>query len=138
MQVRQLDHLNLSVHDLDESIEWYARIFGFELKERGLNFRGVPFAVLQSGDALLCLYHRPDRESLDGEQLELRHLHGVNHFALRIEDRDAWETIVRREELPLLYGGLTEWPHSLAWYIADPTGYEIEVALWSEGVPAFG
>jgi len=138
MRVRQLDHLNLSVRDLDESVEWYARVFGFELAERGLSAAGVPFAVLRSDEALLCVYHRPGRESLDGAELERRGLHGFNHFALRIEDREAWEEIVEREGLELLYGGLVEWPHSLAWYVTDPTGYEIEVALWNEGAPAFG
>lgn len=137
MQVQHLDHLNLSVTDLDETIEWYGRVFGFELKERARNYMGIEFAVIQSGEALLCIYEHPDRESLDGEQLRSRGLHGFNHFALRIQDREAWEEVLERERLPLLYGGLTEWPHSLAWYVADPTGYEIEVALWNRGQAEF-
>jgi lactoylglutathione lyase len=137
MQVRQLDHLNLSVRDLDESIEWYARIFGFVLRERGLNSRGTPFAVVQAGTALLCLYHQPGREFLDGAALRERAIHGLNHFALRIDDREEWEETLEREGLELMYGGLTEYPHSLSWYVTDPTGYEVEVALWNDDEIAF-
>ena len=35
MKVKQLDHLNLSVQDLDESIDWYRRVFGFSVVEEG-------------------------------------------------------------------------------------------------------
>ncbi len=138
MSVRQLDHLNMSVTDLDASIEWYARVFGFELKERAQNAAGVPFAVIQAGTALLCIYHHPERESLDGAALTERKLHGFNHFSLRIDDRAQWEQVIERESLDILYDGVIEWPHSLAWYVRDPSGYEIEVALWNDDEIAFG
>ena len=37
---------------------------------------------------------------------------------------------MEREHLELEYGGLVRMPHSDAWYVKDPTGYSIEVALW--------
>ncbi len=138
MKVRQLDHLNMSVDDLDQSIEWYGRVFGFELRERAESASGIPFAVIQSGTALLCIYHQPTRSMVGATQLEERKLHGFNHFSFRIDDRDAWEEVIAREELEILYDGVLEWPHSLAWYVKDPTGYEIEVALWNDDEIAFG
>ena len=63
---------------------------------------------------------------------------GLNHFALRITDRDEWVQTVEREGLEVRYDGVVEWPNSEAWYINDPTGYEIEVAWWRNGEPAFG
>ena len=62
----------------------------------------------------------------------------MNHFALRITDEAGWRETLARERLPLNWGGETRWPHSTAWYVTDPTGYEIEVALWDDDTVRFG
>ncbi|MEM7305220.1 MAG: VOC family protein [Planctomycetota bacterium] len=131
MRVKHLDHLNLSVASLAESIDWYRRVFGFEPMESG-TYRGGPWTIVRCGDALLCMYEHADRLHLDGDQLRARRLHGLSHFGLRIDDREAWERTVEREGLHLLYGGASRWKHSTSWYLLDPTGYEIEVALWDD------
>ena len=74
----------------------------------------------------------------DPDAQRARGVHGLNHFGLRITDRAGWEKTMEREGIEPEYGGPVRWPHSTAWYIQDPTGYEIEVALWDEGVPRFG
>ena len=56
----------------------------------------------------------------------------------RITDEAEWLAIIEREEVPILYDGAIRWPHSRAWYVTDPTGYEIEVALWDNDRIAFG
>lgn len=136
MFIKSLDHLNLTVNDFDETAEWYGRLFGFEVVERGLQ-DGARWGVIRSGDALLCIYEHPELEHQDRFVRQRAGHHGMNHFALRITDREAWEEIIEREGLELSYGGRIDWPHSDAWYVKDPTGYEIEVALWREGSPAF-
>ncbi|HIG10115.1 MAG: hypothetical protein ABGY71_12015 [bacterium] len=85
-----------------------------------------------------CASTRLWAESSSTEPSYARALHGVSHFSLRIADRSGWEQTIADEELELLYGGLVEWPHSLAWYVADPTGYEIGVALWNDDTVRFG
>ena len=136
MRVRQLDHLNLSVRDFDETAGWYRRVFGFEVVEEKTT-DGVRWGVLRSGDAMLCVYHHPELEFLDSDGMRGRGLHGVNHFGLRISDRAEWEATVAREGVEVHYGGPVRWPHSTAWYVADPTGYEIEVALWDDDTVSF-
>ena len=126
MSIRHLDHLNMSVADLAASEDWYGRVFGFERVEGG-TYDGRPWAILRAGEALLCLYEHPERRAPDPE--EHGH-HGLSHFGLRITDRRAWEETVAREKVEVGYGGEHRWPHSTAWYVTDPTGYEIEVALW--------
>ena len=51
LRLRHLDHLNLSVTDLAQTRDWYARVFGFELVEEGVQDDGTPWAILRSGDA---------------------------------------------------------------------------------------
>jgi catechol 2,3-dioxygenase-like lactoylglutathione lyase family enzyme len=133
MSVKHLDHLNMSVRDLAESLDWYGRVFDFRKVEGG-TYDGRPWAILKSGDALLCLYEHPARKSPDPE--EHGH-HGAAHFGLRVTDRKAWEETVRRERVAVEYGGAVRWPHSTSWYVTDPTGYEIEVACWDEDTVRF-
>lgn len=137
MRVQHLDHLNLSVASLEESARWYQRVFGFEKKEEGL-YEGRPWQILQSGEACLCLYERPGFQLLDSCEAARRELHGISHYGLRIDDRAGWEATLEREGVEVFYGGEVRWPHSSAWYVKDPTGYEIEVALWDEGRASFG
>lgn len=137
MTVKHLDHINLSVADFDRSVDWYRRVFDFVLVEEGLQ-DGVRWGVIRSGEALLCLYEHRDRKNLNRFELGDHHLHGMAHFGLRITNEAAWLKVVKREKVPVLYDGVIRWPHSLAWYVNDPTGYEIEVALWNDDRIEFG
>ena len=84
-QVKHFDHLNMTVQNLQESLEWYRRIFGFTLVESGERDLG-PWAIVRSGEAMLCLYERAGRTYEipygDGPH------HGICHFAIRITDRE--------------------------------------------------
>ena len=65
MQVKHLDHVNLTVRSFDETVDWYRRIFGFEIVEEEVE-DGVRWGVIRSGDAMLCIYEHPGREFLTG------------------------------------------------------------------------
>lgn len=134
MNVKHLDHLNLTVKDFDETADWYRRVFGFEVVQDEVA-DGMRWGVLRSGEAMLCIYEHPEFEHGPREDLGQ---HRLQHLALRITDREAWEEVLRREQLELNWGGETRWPHSTAWYVSDPTGYEIEVALWDNDTVTFG
>lgn len=129
MKVKQLDHLNLTVGNFDETVDFYGRVFGFELVEEAVR-DGVRWGVIRSGEALLCIYEHPEMRLPDNDTRRERGLHGINHFAFRITDRKAFEATIEREGLKLYYDGMIRWSHSDSWYIKDPTGYEIEVAAW--------
>ena len=137
MKVQSLDHLNLTVSNLEASIAWYAKIFGFKVVERGVRDSG-PWAIIRSGDALLCIYEDPSRLSPSRFRLDGQERHVIYHFGLRITDRDAWLSTVKDNNLELDFGGENIHPHSSSWYVADPTGYSIEVALWNENIIRFG
>lgn len=125
----QLDHLNLSVTCFAESVQWYERVFGFELVEQGVD-EGKPWGILRSGDSMLCIYENPQLEPLDEDE-DLNTYHRVNHFGLRICDGDAWKQVLERYGIRVSYGGNSiRYPHSTSWYVSDPTGHRIEVVLW--------
>ncbi len=134
--IKQLDHLNITVRDFRESVDWYRRVFDFELVEEGLQ-DGSPWGVIRSGEAMFCIYEHRDIEMLDRHAMRARGLHGLNHIGLRITDREEWLARADREGVEILYDGSVRWPHSTSWYIQDPTGWEIEVALWDDDRIAF-
>jgi len=134
--ISNLDHLNLSVKNLEETAKWYQRIFGFEIVEKGLQ-KGVPWGVIKSGDAMLCIYQHPEYSFMAGDDLERRKTHGLSHFALKVTDLKEWKSVMERENIKVSYGGAIKWKNSTSWYVNDPTGYEIEVVFWHTGSPIF-
>ena len=130
MTIKQLDHLNLTVANLEDTIDWYGAVFGFEVVEHGVR-QGTPWAILKSGEAMLCVYEharraRPSRYLADGGPR-----HTIYHFGLRITDREAWLGKIEEHRIELEFGGENDYPHSSSWYVSDPSGYSIEVALWN-------
>lgn len=136
MKVRNLDHLNLSVQNFDETVEWYGRVFGFVKVEEGVQ-DGVKWGVIKGGDAMLCIYERPNLKKLNWKEDADAGRHYVAHFGLRVEDQAEWEAAIETHGLKLEYGGVIEWPFSLAWYLTDPTGHMIEVVKWHDEVIQF-
>ncbi|MBX9878343.1 MAG: VOC family protein [Candidatus Obscuribacterales bacterium] len=131
MKIKHLDHLNMSVKNFDKTVDWYNRVFGFTLVEYGVR-GGVRWGIIKGGESMLCIYEHPEREYADFDDSRLHNFHGINHFGLRITDRNEWEDVIKREKLEVAYGGAVDYPHSTSWYVTDPTGYEIEVALWNK------
>jgi len=130
-----LDHVNFSVNNLEESIEWYSRVFSYKVVERGTQ-DGQLWGIMRSGEALLCMYENPELKLLDRFDSAKLGVHYVSHVGVRISDRGAWESVIERENLEIQYDGVMRMPHSHAWYVIDPTGWEIEVTLWDDG-PCF-
>ena len=128
--ILNIDHLNLTVASFKESVKWYKNVFGFELVEEGVQ-NNLPWGIIKAGEAMLCIYEAPDRLFMSGSELQNKNFHGLSHFSLRVEDEERFLKKVEDNKLELGYGGLIQWPHSKAWYVTDPTGYEIEVCLWN-------
>jgi 4-hydroxyphenylpyruvate dioxygenase-like putative hemolysin len=111
MQISNIDHLNLTVADFDTSVDWYQRVLGFELVEEDVQ-DGTRWGVIRQGDAMLCIYQFEDCRLEDRFAMRKMGLHGINHFGLRITDQDAWEKVIARENIKVLYDGPIRWPHS--------------------------
>lgn len=131
MKISQLDHLNMYVRSVNETIDWYRKVFGFEEVEGG-DRDGTRWSIIKGGEALLCIYERPDLDYPTKGTVG-----AINHFGLRITNREEWERTIDREQIEVEYGGAIRYPNSWSWYVKDPTGYEIEVALWDGDLISF-
>ncbi len=107
---------------------WYQRAFDFVLFEEGVQGE-KPWGMIQKIDALLCIYEQPDLVLLDRFESAKKTIYYLGQFGLRIDNRKKWGKTIIRENIDILCEGLVRWPKSLAWYIKDSTGWEIEVAL---------
>ena len=125
----KLDHINLTVENLDKSLEWYEKLFGFETVEQYVRDNGKRFAVLQADDVLLCITEYPGRKSAEDNPSDEEYAF-IYHFGLRIENPEDWKDKVNEYKVPLRFGGPIRYPHSTSWYIRDPSGHEIEVVHW--------
>ena len=57
-----LDHINMSVINLDESLQFYNETFGFENVEQG-TYKGTPYAIVKNGESMLCMYELKKEDS---------------------------------------------------------------------------
>jgi catechol 2,3-dioxygenase-like lactoylglutathione lyase family enzyme len=106
-----INHVALEVGDLDEALEFYARVFEFELRGR------IPgMAFIDMGDQFLALSEGRTQEP-DGQR----------HFGLVIDDVDAVRSALAAEgidEIP------TSFPKSVDF--EDPWGNHFQVVAYPE------
>ena len=123
LPIERIDHVNMYVADLAATIDFYGRVFGFEVKE-DQSAAPEPWVIVgRAGVAYLCLYEqRGARPATEGLRL--------NHFGFALAP-NAFEAARRALEemgVPLALGGPMAWPRSRSLYVTDPSGYLVEIA----------
>jgi len=119
VQITHIDHLNFTVSDMKQTIKFYKDLFGFQVIEEGQNSIGTPFIIIGISDKLvLCLSE--NKAALKSEMF--------NHFGINIKNFDMTLEELESKNIPLLYGGVSNYPNSRSIYIADPNGIEIELS----------
>jgi catechol 2,3-dioxygenase-like lactoylglutathione lyase family enzyme len=117
MIISQLNHVAIHVADVERSVAFYRDVLGLELIPRpAFTFPGAWFRL--GGDQELHIIGERTREVIS-------HNRG-NHFALMVDDFDAWER-------HLAARGVNLAPRRLrpdgAWqlYVIDPDGHYVEL-----------
>lgn len=126
----KLEHVNLTVSDLDRSVAFYCDVLGLEVRWQGHTSSGKHAAHVGNREMYLALFAAtsPGRATLDYGAV------GPNHFGLIVEDLDA----VRPR---LEAAGIT--PHledayepGRRLYFYDPDGMEVELVEYLDTGPA--
>lgn len=119
LKALSLDHVNMTVKDLAESVAFYGELFGFTEKKDQSEDRSK---IIGNDSIKLCMYEDP--------ALEIGA--GLNHFGFHVEN---FEDIVEKCEsmgIPMPYG-VVNWEKSRSVYIVDPNGYEVELSEFNGG-----
>ncbi len=118
LKATSIDHVNMQVKNLEQSVRFYADLFGFEIKqESNTNKADLPSKIIGNDAIKLCMYEVPDM-SPEG---------GIAHFGFNIANFDEIIEKCRESGAEILYGGIVDWETSRSVYIVDPSGYEVEL-----------
>ena len=125
MQLEGIDHVALSVRDVELSAKWYIDVLGFERKHEGM-WKGIP-TFIAKGTTAIALF--PARNH-DSKKTPTRAAWmDMLHLAFRADRKNF--VVAQRE---LKERGITfefqdhEISHSI--YFRDPDGHELEITTY--------
>lgn len=122
MKISNIDHINLYIKDINDTIQFYQELFGFEVKERSLH-KGREHAILgRSGSALLAVYELAEDQEFSLENQM------INHFGFVTENFEESFKIAKEKGILGWGNGITNHENSRSFYILDPSGHEIEIS----------
>ena len=119
LKALSLDHMNMTVKDLEESVNFYGELFGFVEKK---DQPEQTSKIIGNENIKLCLYEDPNLEIGDG----------INHFGFHIENFEGIVEKCQSMDIVMPYG-VVKWEKSRSVYIVDPNGYELELSEVSGG-----
>jgi len=114
LKALSIDHANMNVKNLEESVDFYTTLFGFELKKDQPEQQSK---IIGNETVKLCLYEQP----------ELVFTKGINHVGFHIDNFDDVVEKCMSLNITMPYG-VIEWESSRSVYIIDPNGYELELS----------
>jgi catechol 2,3-dioxygenase len=136
MEIKELGHLVLYVHNIDRSATFYRDVLGWKQLRAAENgpLGRVPVALFSSGRThheLLLIEVGEDAQPLPRG----RHV-GMYHFGLKVgnTDDELRAAILRCQEAGVHVVGMSEHPVTHSLYINDPDGNEIELYIDVPGV----
>lgn len=119
-----LEHVNLTVRDLDRSIDYYCKLLGLQVRWEGkaLSERGTVRAAHVGGErCYLALFEAEEPERAVSDYGHA----GMNHFGLVVADLQATrERAVALGTPPHLDA---DYEPGKRFYICDPDGIELEL-----------
>ncbi len=116
LKVNGIDHLNMEVINLNETVEFYNQLFGFTVK---MEQPAENSKIIGNEKVKLCLYQTEDFHGYTKK--------GFHHFGLHIENFEEVMNKCKEMGIEIFYGGPLKWEKSTSIYIKDPNGYEIEL-----------
>jgi catechol 2,3-dioxygenase-like lactoylglutathione lyase family enzyme len=118
-----LEHVNLTVADLDRSIDFYCRLLGFRVRWRRDGGEDRPAAHIGDDRVYLALFEAPPsrngRAPLDYDAV------GLNHFGFVVDDLAAMKQ--RLAELGVAPKSEADYEPGRRLYFLDPDGIEVEL-----------
>jgi catechol 2,3-dioxygenase len=135
MEIKELGHIVLYVHDIDRSAAFYGDVLGWKRLQSANGPLGrIPVALFSSGRThheLLLIEVGEDAQELPRG----RHV-GMYHFGLKVGDSDdeLRAAIQRCQEAGVNIVGSGDHTVTHSLYITDPDGNEIELYIDVPGV----
>ena len=120
----RLEHVNLTVGDLERSIRFYTELFGLRVRWQGTTSSGTPAAHVGDDDSYLAFF-----EGRGASPAWNYGAVGYNHMGFVVEDLDAAKA--RVIELGGEVHGEDEYDPGRRLYFTDPDGFEVELVEYA-------
>lgn len=122
MAIASLEHVNLTVTDLDRCVKFFQELCGWHVRWRGAAMMGGETVHIGTDTAYLAIYTNPAASGGHGKGRPL------NHIGLLVDDLSAAEEVVTRF-------GFKTWGHEdyepgRRFYFYDWDGIEYEVVSY--------
>ena len=126
IQALGIDHVALSVIDLERSLRFYTEVLGLKISEREHQKPGIEY-FLDCGASLVGLIQgnkEGNHHFLQDEGL------GGNHFSFRVpaQEFDACVEALKKQGVTITYQKKRDRSWSL--YFLDPDGNKLEITSW--------
>lgn len=115
LKATSMDHVNMAVKNLEESVKFYKDLFGFVVKKEQPEQKSK---IIGNDSIKLCLYEDPDMKP-EG---------GIAHFGFHIQNFDDIMEKCKSLGVTIYYDGPVQFEKSRSIYISDPNGYDIELS----------
>jgi catechol 2,3-dioxygenase-like lactoylglutathione lyase family enzyme len=122
----KLEHVNLTVADLDRSVAFYRHLLDWDVRWEGQSLHGRA-AHVGDDDTYLALFEVPDRTRGTGAAYD--HV-GFNHVGFVVDDLDD-----ARDRLRVAGAEITsemDYDPGVHVYFLDPDGYEVELVAYAD------
>ena len=136
MEIKDLGHIVLYVHNLERSVAFYRDVLGFRQIVPDDGALGMPVAAFSSASGrthheLLLIEVGEDAQPLPSG----RHV-GMYHFGLKVGDTDdeLRDALARLDDAGVTVTGASDHTVTHSLYILDPDGNEIELYIDVPGV----
>jgi catechol 2,3-dioxygenase-like lactoylglutathione lyase family enzyme len=124
IQHEGIDHVALSVRDVERSVQWYIDVLGFERRYKGM-WDGVP-TFIAKGNTALALF--PVRET-ESRMAPRRAAITMLHLAFRADHAQFLKAQKELEQRGIKFHFQDhEISHSI--YFRDPDGHELEITTY--------
>ena len=124
LRPRELNHVGLTVTDMDKTLHFYQAL-GLELLRVSELAEGGRSAVLKVGAQELNVFSRPDLVSIDEENLA-----GLHHFCLTMEAGSIDDVIADLERAGLgIVRGPVKRRDGTSVFVHDPDGVRVELRI---------
>lgn len=126
IKVRGIDHVAISVKDLNRSLEFYTKILGLSVTRREYSKPGIEY-FLDCGGGLVGLIQGNEKE---GSHFLQDGGVGGNHVSFRADTQDFDKIVeeLRRQNVTISFEKKREKSWSV--YFLDPDGNKLEITAW--------
>jgi catechol 2,3-dioxygenase-like lactoylglutathione lyase family enzyme len=123
MQLEGIDHIAMSVRDVERSANWYIDVLGFEHRHKGV-WGGTP-TFIGKGTTAIALFPPRSSANSSSQPAEIRML----HLAFRADRKNflCAEEELKRRGIQFEFQD-HEISHSI--YFRDPDGHELEITTY--------